>query len=299
MKTFFEKIRKNRTYLAIFIISILTTLWLILSLALYIISPSMIFRQSVSIVNQPDYGHEVIFVRNKADQNVSIWYFENPQSERVILYLHGNTGRISGFYEEFYNYGTIVSPAYPGYHESEGSPTPKNVYETATLTYDWLVNEKKIKPENIVILGHSLGGSPATYLASQRPEAKKLILVNTFSSVQSMCFRDYTILCTFSGGLFNTAKSAEKVKTPVRQFYYTKDKTVPPEEGKKLFEFFKNDDKELFELTRDTHTYFDIPYVFEKAGEKLEIRQPQIPQPQIQIPEGPEAPNPNSQTPAQ
>jgi pimeloyl-ACP methyl ester carboxylesterase len=282
MKKFFEIIRKNRTYSVIFILGTLTTLWLIGSFILFSVSPSLIFNNSVSISNQPDYGHEQVFLKNKEGKNISVWFFEKPQSERVILYMHGNSGRITDFFEGFYNHGSIVSPAYPGYHESEGSPTTENVYETGVLTYDWLVNEKGVSPENIVIIGHSLGGSPATYLASQRSEAKKLILINTFSSIQSMCFRDYTIFCTFSGGLLNTAKSAENVNIPVRQFYYTNDEVVPADEGKKLFEYFKNEDKKLFELTGDTHTYFNISEVFTKADEPIETIAPQNSQPQNQ-----------------
>jgi len=37
----------------------------------------------------------------------------------------------------------VLSPAYLEYHESEGKPTPENVYETTILAYDWLIGKKK------------------------------------------------------------------------------------------------------------------------------------------------------------
>lgn len=248
-------------------VSILIILWLIISFYLYGQAASLVFNNKISLAPVPAYGYELDFVRNKADQNISMWYFPNPNTDKVVLYLHGNTGRIADYFVNLRQYGSVLSPAYPGYHESEGSPTPENTLETALLAYNYLVNEKKVPEEKILILGHSLGGSPATYLASQKPNAKKLILVNTFSSVQSMCFRQYSIFCVFAGGIFNTASYAEQVKIPVRQFVYKQDLTVPPDQGRTLFTYFKVEDKKLTELDQFTHTYFDFKQVFKDAGE--------------------------------
>jgi uncharacterized protein len=248
-------------------ISVLIILWLVISFYLYSQAASLVFNNKISLAPVPAYGYELDFVRNKAGQNVSMWYFPNPNTDKVVLYLHGNTGRIADYFINLRQYGTVLSPAYPGYHESEGSPSPENTLETAILAYDYLVNVKKFPEEKILIFGHSLGGSPATYLASQKPKAKKLLLVNTFSSVQSMCFRQYSIFCVFAGNIFNTANYAGEVKIPVRQFVYKTDLTVPPDEGRTLFTYFKNEDKKLVELDQFTHTFFDIKKVFQEAGE--------------------------------
>lgn len=249
------------------LLAVLIIIWLVFSAFLYTQSKSLIFNNKVSWAPVPAYGYELSFVRNKEDQNVSMWYFPNPATDKVILYLHGNAGRIADYFEPLKQYGSVLSPSYPGYHESEGDPTPENVYETAVLAYDYLVNTKKIPENKIIILGHSMGGSPATYLASQKPGANKLVLINTFSSVQSMCYRQYTIFCVFAGDIFNSAQHAQKVTIPVRQFVYNGDLTVPAEEGKKLFTYFKNDDKKLVELDQYTHVYFDFKSVFDQAIE--------------------------------
>ena len=250
------------------LVSSILLIWLVLSLFLYSQASTLVFNNKVSWAPVPNYGYNLSFIKNSAGQNISVWEFKNTTSDKVILYLHGNAGRIGDFFVDLNTIGTVYSPAYPGYHESEGSPNTENVYEAAELTYNWLVNDKKIDPKKIIILGHSMGGSPAVNLASKHPEAKKLILVNTFSSVQSMCFRDFTILCGFAGDILNTAKYAPDVKIPVRHFVYKRDLTVPPEEGRKLFTYFKNsNDKKLIELDNYTHVYFDIPSLFRQAGE--------------------------------
>ena len=244
-------------------------IWLLLSLYLTSQSESLIFNYKVSWAPVPNFGYQMEFIRNKDNQAISVWTFPNTNTDEVILYLHGNGGKINEFFVDLQKYGTVVSPAYPGYHESEGRPTTDNVYEAALLTFDYLVEEKGVPANKITIMGHSLGGSPAVYLASQRSTAKQLLIINTFSSVQSMCWNQYSILCGFTGNILNTAKYAKDVTIPVRQFIYEGDLTVSPEEGKKLYEYFPEGKKEKFILDKDsqnTHAYPDIDYIFKKIG---------------------------------
>jgi esterase/lipase len=250
-------------------IAALIVFWLAFSTFLYTQSTTLIFNNKVSWAPVPAFGYELSFVRNKAGQNISMWYFPNPNTDKVVLYLHGNAGRLPQFFPDLKLYGSVLSPAYPGYHESEGDPSPENALETTILAYDYLVNVKKVPEDKILIFGHSLGGSTATYLASQKPKAKKLIVVNTFSSVQSMCYNQYTIFCVFAGNTLNSAEYAKKVTIPVRQFVYKKDLTVPPEEGRKLFTYFKSEDKKLIEMDEYTHSDFNVKKVLQEAGEVI------------------------------
>lgn len=246
----------------------LALLWLLASLYLTSQSASLIFDNKVSWAPVPNFGYDLEFIKDSKNRSISLWTFDNNQTDKVILYLHGNSGRINDFFADLIQYGTVVSPAYPGYHESEGSPDTEGVYEAALLAYDNLVNTKGVNPNNIIILGHSMGGSPAVYVAGKRPEARKLILINTFSSIQSMCERQYSILCGFTGDLLNTASYAPQVTIPVRQFVYRGDLSVPPAEGDKLFENFTGStDKQLFDLDKYTHTYPDLNEVFRLAEE--------------------------------
>jgi hypothetical protein len=210
---------------------------------------------------------------------ISMLEIENPSSDNVILYLHGNAGRLEHFYDDLTVMGSVYSPAYPGYSESEGSPTMENVYETAMVSYNYLVNVKKIPENRIVIFGHSLGGSVATYLASKKEKAKRLVLVNTFSSIQSMCFRTANVLCGLTGGTFNSAENAKNVKTPVTQFAYKGDTTIPFAEGEKLFTYFKGvdeKDKKFVELKNYAHSHPDFEAIRNELATVIGSQQPQV-----------------------
>ena len=121
---------------------ILFSLWLLASVYLTSQAESIIFYNQVSWAPIPAYGYKLDFVKNSRGKNLSFWFFENEYSDEVILYLHGNTGRLAYLFPELIKKANILSPAYPRYHESEGKPSVDSVYETAFLAYEWLVQKK-------------------------------------------------------------------------------------------------------------------------------------------------------------
>ena len=232
--------------------------WLSASWYLLGQSTKLIFNTSVSWAPVPQYNYSLSFLQTKAGMDFSVWTFENKSSDKYFLYLHGNAGRLPNLMKELNKSGNVISPAYPGYHESESGATPENTYESADLTYQHMVRDLKIPENKITIVGHSMGGSPAVYVASKHNKAGKLVVINTFSSIQSMCFKQYLVFCVFAGGVFNSAENAKNVEIPVRQFAYRGDQTVPFDEGQKLYTYFgKSNDKKFIEMDKQTHSFPD------------------------------------------
>ena len=64
---------------------------------------------------------------------------------------------------------TVASVDYPGYGLSDGSPDEEGCYRNVHRLYDWLIEKRGFKPENIIINGFSIGTGPATELAATRP----------------------------------------------------------------------------------------------------------------------------------
>ena len=249
---------KNPLVLTGKILGGLVLLWLVGSFYLFSQSSSSIFSNQTSWASVPNFGYEQIYRKDSKNQFFSIWEIKNPNTDNYVIYTHGNAGRLLNFFPELSKKFNVISPAYAGYSESEGSPSMDNTFEVAEKTYDYLVNERGIQENKITILGHSLGGSVATNLASKKPNAKELVLVNTFSSISSVCFRQYSILCTFSGSLFNSTDYAKNVKIPVRFYAYKGDTTIPFEEDQKLFAGFtslRSDQKSFTEIDGYGHSF--------------------------------------------
>jgi pimeloyl-ACP methyl ester carboxylesterase len=247
-------------YIALAIALFAMILWFILRGALTFLLKMMLFRKERSYSRTLTVPHEQHFVRTSHGENIDLWWLPHPTSTEVLLYLHGNSGRLPHFFQSFCEQYHVLAPSYPGYGLSEGNPSEDNVYETADIAYKWLL-DKGFKEDQIIIWGHSLGGSPAVYLASKHPGCKKLIVVNSFSSLKSLCKRRYSFLVSpFIKDWFNTAKYAKKVEGKVVQFCYKNDKTIPFEECRLLFDSYKTTNKKLVEMEGHCHEYFDIEY---------------------------------------
>ena len=51
----------------------------------------------------------------------------------------------------------FASVDYPGYGCSAGTPDEAGCHRNVNRLYDWLVNEKKVSPANITVVGFSIG----------------------------------------------------------------------------------------------------------------------------------------------
>jgi len=121
-----------------------------------------------------------------AEAPIAAYWVANPYARKVILFSHGN-GEDIGMFDRFFHILTsgaecsLLAYDYPGYGLTKGTPTEQSVYDTAEAAYRFLVEEQKFAPEDIVVMGRSLGGGPASYLAEKYPVGG-LILESTFTS---------------------------------------------------------------------------------------------------------------------
>ena len=80
------------------------------------------------------------------------WWLPCPDSERTLLYFHGNGGNLSHRGGSMVNLSKALDTAvfmvdYPGYGKSQGSTTEAGCYESATAAYDWLTQTQNRDPK--------------------------------------------------------------------------------------------------------------------------------------------------------
>lgn len=227
---------------------VLIALWLGASYILLIVSPKMIFKtgKSKNVVFHLQPVQE--FRTDKKGDSIDIAWIPNDTAKITYLYFHGNIGRLTKVIDDLHPYGNICSPAYPGYSKSTGEPNTENIYETVDIAINFL-KEKNIDLKNVVILGHSLGGSPAMYAAVHYPELKKVISVNTFYSMKKMCEDKYKILCLFSGSILNTSSLAPDAKAPVLICHTPADSLIPFIQSEMLFKIVGSQQKEFRKIS--------------------------------------------------
>ncbi|MGB3946890.1 MAG: alpha/beta fold hydrolase [Bacteroidia bacterium] len=238
---------------------VLVIVWLGACFALLIISPKMIFKTEKSKNIALDLKPIQEFRTNAAGDSIDILWVPNDTAQLTYLYFHGNIGRLNKVMNDLQPYGNICAPTYPGYAKSTGVPTTENTYETVDIAIKFL-KEKNIDLKNVIILGHSLGGSPAIYAAGKYPELKKVITVNTFHSITKMCENQYKILCLFSSGILNNASLAPSTKAPILLCHNPNDSLIPYQQGEELFKLIGSQQKE-FRNIGGTHGVFDMAEV--------------------------------------
>ncbi|MCH1429534.1 MAG: alpha/beta hydrolase [Chlamydiales bacterium] len=232
-------------------------IWLLGSLSMLAFSQYLIYSPDFHRSDNADFSYQQDFITNSDNDKFQVWFKEKADSDEVVLYLHGTGGRNPRYVKELSEYSNVLSPSYPGFEPSEGTPSTKTINEAAHLCIKYL-KDKGFKEEKITVWGQSLGGSPSLYLAMKYPNLKKVVLINTFDSIKKMGMRRYGPLAFFANHIHNSMEFAKKAKAKIRQYHVIEDEVVPFVAGANLYKHIASDDKKFIPLEKGTHNEFDV-----------------------------------------
>ena len=164
---------------------------------------------------------------------------------KVVLYLHGNDEDIFESRESLKPFMppscNLALVAYYGYGLSFGDPWERGCYDSAHRLYDWIHGELGYKPEDILIVGYSLGSSVALELAQTCASKAVLLLAPFYSGLQTlMDWSGETIGPQTDRGPFPSNEMIQNVKCPIAVVHGDKDKTCLCERGRSLYELAPN-----------------------------------------------------------
>lgn len=157
---------------------------------------SMVYHPSRDLNATPADGglkFDDVYLTTTDGVKINGWFVpaENPRG--TVLVFHGNAMNMAcrvGTLQFFNSLGlNVFMIDYRGYGRSEGSPSENGTYADAEAAWDYLVKDRGISQESIVIFGRSLGGAIAIYLAEKHPQAAGLIVESGFTSVMDMAER--------------------------------------------------------------------------------------------------------------
>ncbi|MFP3983710.1 MAG: alpha/beta hydrolase [Desulfurivibrionaceae bacterium] len=205
----------------------------------------LVFFPSSEITATPaDIGLDFEEVRMETEDGVSIhgWFLPGPEGSGgpTVLFSHGNAGNISQRLEWLrivHELGlACLVVDYRGYGKSGGRPSEKGLYRDSRAAWNWLLDEKGLKEEEILVWGHSLGGAVAAGLAMETSPGA-LIVESAFTSLPEMGQKAYPFLPVrlISNMRFPTEKYISQVDCPVLVVHSPGDETVPYEFGHRLY----------------------------------------------------------------
>ena len=177
--------------------------YVLLALMLFLFQDRMVFlsnlpgRALTATPRDAGFDYEDVTLETSDGLKLHGWYVPAAQARGVALFLHGNAGNISHRLDSiaiFRELGldTLIID-YRGYGQSQGKPSEQGTYLDAEAAWHYLVSNREVAADRIIVFGRSLGGAVAAWLANQyRPAA--LIIESSFSSALEMARKLYPFM---------------------------------------------------------------------------------------------------------
>lgn len=198
-------------------------------------------------INEDKSVHDTYFY-SRDGYKLNGWYIKAAPDKPTVIYCHGQGENIS----EWQNVAKFLSDGgygvfmidYRGHGKSEGIPDESGLYIDLESSINYLVDNKHVKRNEIILWGRSMGGAIVADIAS-RDNFKAVILESTFTNL-----RDEAIHLTSTGILeskigfwsslstkcvrymplvtkFSTDKKIFKISSPLLIGASENDETVP------------------------------------------------------------------------
>ncbi len=115
------------------------------------------------------------------------WFVPCEHSRTVILFAHGIEGNVTTLTPHLKSFcdrhhAAVMVFDYRGYGRSEGKPSEEGLYQDARAARKWLAARTNLPPQDIVLMGRSLGAAVMVELAATEG-ARGLILESAFTTL--------------------------------------------------------------------------------------------------------------------
>lgn len=235
----------------------MTSIWklLIAGVCLYAVIVAFVYYRQSSLIYYPDMpGRNIVATPERIGleyQNVQFvtgdkvnlhgWFIPHRAAKGTLLFFHGNAGNISHRLESIEIFHRLELNVfildYRGYGQSEGRVSEQGTYRDAEAAWNYLIQTRGARPEQVIIFGRSLGASIASWLARKHTPAG-LIIESGFSSVPAMAKRIYPFLPVswLTNFKYDTKNYVSTIACPVLVAHSRSDDVIPFAEGREIFD---------------------------------------------------------------
>jgi fermentation-respiration switch protein FrsA (DUF1100 family) len=235
-------------------ISICVRIYLVVLLVLFLLENKLIFPapRFPSGDWEPSWlKYEDVSFASVDGTKLHGWYLDHPAPKAYLLYCHGNGEHVAYVAPVAEELRSSLDVAvfvfdYRGYGRSEGTANEAGVLADAQAAHHWLVERSGVAPEQIVLMGRSIGGAVAVDLADQHA-SRALILESTFTSMPDVAARLHwwAPVRWLMRTQLNSAEKISRFHGSLLQSHGSIDELVPLSNGKQLFDAAQTSDKEF------------------------------------------------------
>lgn len=227
--------------------------WLGTAAVAYLVVVALVWAFQEKLVFFPDVGreggitpktlglaYEEVRLSTADGMTLGAWWVPREDARATVVLFHGNAGSIASripYAEMFHRLGyATLLVEYRGYGTNLGTPSEAGTYRDAEAAWRYLTEVRKLKPGRIVVMGESLGGGVATWLAAKvRPGA--VILASSFTSALDVGAEAYWFLPVRLIGRvrYDSLSRMPEIDCPVLVAHSPDDEIVPVSHGQALF----------------------------------------------------------------
>ena len=126
---------------------------------------------------------------------------------------------------------------YRGYGLSDGKPSEEGTYLDAESAWNYLIEERGLQADDIIIFGRSLGGGVATWLAKNKQPAA-LIIESTFTSITDIASSLYPYMPVRLLGQirYENINRIAAIRSPLLIIHSREDELIPFSHAEALYQ---------------------------------------------------------------
>lgn len=180
------------------------------------------------------------------------WFVPHPRERHVVLYSHGQSEHVASLVSVVVRLrdaldASVLVYDYRGYGKSSGHPTEAGCIADGLAAQQWLAERTGRLPEEIVLVGRSLGGAVNVAVAATRG-ARTLVLENTFGRLTDVAaYRfPWAPVRRVMHERYDSIQRIRHYEGPLLQLHGTRDRVVPAKFARQLYAACPSGQKRFF-----------------------------------------------------
>lgn len=187
------------------------------------------------------------------------WFVPHAKPRYAILYAHGNGEHVGDQVNVVLRLQATLSASvfvydYRGYGQSKGRPTETGLISDGLAAQQWLAERTGMLPEDLVLMGRSLGGGVSIAVAAERG-ARAVIVEATFPRMIDAARYNYPWLPVrlFMRDRYDSISRLSRYHGPFFQSHGSLDEVVPFQLARQLFDSAPTRQKQFYEIVGGRH----------------------------------------------